>query len=130
MAGRPAAAFHRPSPGSHRLGRSSAGYVSALARDDASTSQGLLSRPLGPAFAFKTGDPELGSLLKGRSARIVITTGMPALITAGLLRARPQVLERSILRFVGRPDRHDRSLSEAQRRLWLDKLRALARRGA
>ena len=42
MAGRPAAAFHRPSPGSHRLGRSSAGYVSALARDDASTSQGLL----------------------------------------------------------------------------------------
>jgi putative NADPH-quinone reductase len=90
-----------------------------------------------PGFAFKTGDHGWGSLLKGRSARIVVTMGMPAFIYRWYFGAHGlKSLERSVLRFVGiRPIRETLigmigSLSEAKRRAWLDKLRALGRDGA
>ena len=66
--------------------------------------KGFFEQAVRPGFAFKTGDRSWGSLLKGRSARIVITTGMPALIYRWYFGAHGlKCLERSILRFVGRP---------------------------
>ena len=94
--------------------------------------KGFFEQAVRPGFAFKTGDRSWGSLLKGRSARIVITTGMPGLdLQLVLWRARPQVpraqhpalCRETLIGMIG-------SLSEAKRRVWLDKLRALARGGA
>ena len=42
--------------------------------------KGFFKQAVRPGFAFKTGNRGWGGLPKGRSARIVITTGMPALI--------------------------------------------------
>lgn len=90
-----------------------------------------------PGFAFKTGNQGWGSLLKGRSARIVVTMGMPAFIYRWYFGAHGlKSLERSILRLVGiKPIRETLigmigSLNEAKRRAWLDKLRTLGREGA
>ena len=76
------------------------------------------------------------SLLKGRSARIVVTMGMPALIYRWYFGAHGlKSLERSILAFIGvRPIRETligmvESASEKRRKAWLDKLRALGERG-
>ena len=76
-------------------------------------------------------------LLSGRSARVIVTMGMPALVYRWYFGAHGlKSLERSVLRFVGiRPIRETLigmigSLSEAKRRAWLDKLRALGRDGA
>jgi putative NADPH-quinone reductase len=89
-----------------------------------------------PGFAFKTGERGWGSLLKGRSARIVVTMGMPAFIYRWYFGAHGlKSLERGILRFVGiKPIRETLigmigNADESRRKTFLEKLRALGRKG-
>jgi putative NADPH-quinone reductase len=98
--------------------------------------KGFFEQVFRPGFA-KTSDPRLWmSLLKGRSARIVVTMGMPALFYRWYFGAHGlKSLERSILAFIGvRPIRETlvgmvEALSEKRRKAWLEKLRALGERG-
>jgi putative NADPH-quinone reductase len=69
-------------------------------------------------------------LLAGRSARIVVTMGMPALIYRWYFRAHGvRGLEYSVLRFAGmKPVRETLlgmvdAVSDAKRRAWLDRMR-------
>lgn len=85
----------------------------------------------GVAFAYRDkGMPE--TLLTGRSARVVVTMGMPAIAYRVWFRAHGvKVLERNILKFVGiAPVRKTLiggvgALSEAKRRKWLNEMRRL-----
>ena len=74
-------------------------------------------------------------LLAGRSARIVVTMGMPALIYRWYFRAHGvRGLERSVLKFAGMKPVRETLLgmvdaaSDAKRRRWLDRLRDYGRR--
>jgi putative NADPH-quinone reductase len=74
-------------------------------------------------------------LLTGRSARLVVTMGMPALIYRWYFRAHGvRGLERSILRFAGvKPVRETLlgavdAASDAKRQGWLDRMRVYGRR--
>lgn len=90
----------------------------------------------GVAFAYQEkGNPRL--LLAGRSARLVVTMGMPAFVYRFWYFAHGlKGLERNILHFVGiRPVRETLfgmvgAASEAKRRSWLEQMRALGARGA
>ena len=89
-----------------------------------------------PGFAFKIGEHGWGRLLHGRSARIVVTMGMPAFIYRCYFGAHGlKSLERSILRFVGiRPIRETligmiAKADEGKRKAHLEKLRAVGREG-
>lgn len=97
----------------------------------------LLEQMLRPGFAFST--LKLGrwpvKLLSGKSARIVVTMGMPAFVYRWYYRAHSvRSLQRNILRFVG--FRRVRTtliggvgaLNSASRARWLDDLRALGRK--
>jgi putative NADPH-quinone reductase len=99
----------------------------------------LLEQMMRPGFAFST--LKLGKwpvkFLSGKSARIVITMGMPAPIYRWYFHAHSlRSLQRNILKFVG--FRSIRStligsvadLSSATRTQWLDNLRALGRAAA
>jgi putative NADPH-quinone reductase len=98
--------------------------------------KGFFEQVLRPGFAHCTHDRGWEALLKGRSARIVVTMGMQALIyrwyfgTHGL-----KSLERSILRFVGiKPIRETLigmigSLNEKKSKTWLEKLGTLGASG-
>ena len=100
--------------------------------------KGFLEQALRPGFAVgypdKPGD--YAKLLKGKSARIVVTMGMPAFVYRWFFRAHSiKSLERNILRFCGiKPIRE--SLigmvegKPAHREKWLGKMRALGRSGA
>ena len=73
-------------------------------------------------------------LLTGRSARIVVTMGMPALIYRWYFRAHGvRGLERSVLRFAGlEPVRETLlgmvdAVSDAKRRAWLERMRTYGR---
>ena len=99
--------------------------------------KGFLEQVLRPGFALGMGESGFPKrLLKGRSARIVVTMGMPAPFYRIFYRAHSvKSLERNILRFVGfAPVR--RSLignvekSRAYREKWLETMRELGRRGA
>ncbi len=90
-----------------------------------------------PGFAHSPegegGRPRM--LLEGRSARIVVTLGMPALVYRGYFGAHGiKVLERSMLGFAGiAPVRTTligsvEALSEAKRLGWLSKMEDLGRR--
>lgn len=90
-----------------------------------------------PAFAFRyreKGLPE--KMLKGRSARVIVSMGMPALIYSLFYRAHSlKSLKRNILAFVGfKPVRHSIvgaiEGSAEHRRRWLAKLRKLGARAA
>lgn len=99
--------------------------------------KGFLEQTLRPGFAV--GHPErpgdYAKLLKGKSARIVVTMGMPAFVYRWFFRAHSlKSLERNILKFCGiRPIRE--SLigmvegKPAHRAKWLGKMRALGRAG-
>jgi len=102
---------------------------------------GFLEQVTRPGFAFKGDAAERGSNpfmfkgLKGRSARIVVTMGMPALVYRWYFRARGVgLLKRNILGFVGISPVRDTlvgmvdKLGEAGVRKWQDKLRALGAR--
>lgn len=92
---------------------------------------------LRPGFAVDKGGSATSWVkrLRGRSARIVVTMGMPAFIYRWVFGAHSlKSLERNILRFVGiAPLRETligsvESCGDARRRKWLDELQALGRK--
>ncbi len=90
----------------------------------------------GFAYAYRPSDfPEM--LLKGRSARVVVTMGMPALVYRWYFRAHGlKSLKRNILRFVGFSPVRDTMLGSVGTRSkekissWFDDMKALGRRSA
>lgn len=100
--------------------------------------KGLLEQLLRPGFAMpRPGEGSITSkLLAGRSARIVVTMGMPALVYRWYFRAHSlKALERSILGLVGFAPIQEtlvgmiEGLSDSDRQRWLGKLNKLGRRG-
>lgn len=97
----------------------------------------FLEQVFRPGFAIRTVDGGRGwtKLLAGRSARIVITMGMPAFIYRWYFRAHSlKSLERNILGFSGiGPIRASLigsvEANAAARRRWLDRMGALGRQG-
>ncbi|MCG5233703.1 NAD(P)H-dependent oxidoreductase [Xanthobacter oligotrophicus] len=99
--------------------------------------KGFLEQLLRPGFAFdyvEGGGTRM--LLEGRSARVVVTMGMPALIfRLWYLGAGISALTRNILGFVGfSPVRATvlggvEAAGEARRRRWLDRMEALGHAG-
>lgn len=96
--------------------------------------KGFLEQVARPGFAFK-GDrtnPFMSKGLAGRSARIVVTMGMPALVYRWYFRAHSvKSLERNILGFVGvAPIEHTLvggvgAMSPAAAKSWLARMRRL-----
>ncbi|MGZ5180040.1 MAG: NAD(P)H-dependent oxidoreductase [Ramlibacter sp.] len=98
--------------------------------------KGLLEQVARPGFAFTAGENIFaGRPLKGRSARIVVTMGMPAVAYRWFYRAHSiRSLERNILGFIGiAPVRRtlignvDKAGDEARRR-WQESMRRLGQR--
>ena len=88
----------------------------------------------GFALAYEAGRMPK-KLLKGKSARIVVTMGMPALIYRWYFGAHGlKCLKRSILRFAGVTPVKDTLIGmvedadEAKRERWLDKMRSLGQK--
>jgi putative NADPH-quinone reductase len=90
-----------------------------------------------PGFAVKRGEMSLNpGLLGGKSARVVVTMGMPALVYRWFFLAHSlKSLERNILKFAGLgPIRETliggvESIGDAKRKAWLEKLRRFGREG-
>jgi len=91
-----------------------------------------------PGFAFEKveGNPLGRKLLTGRSARIVVTMGMPAAVYRWIFRAHSlRSLERNILGFVGIAPIHEtliggvEGLGKAGVQRWLNEMEELGRRG-
>lgn len=85
-----------------------------------------------PGFAFtRAGDSLTPAELKGKSARIIVTMGMPALVYRWFFFKHSLTsLKRNILEFVGiRPVRETiiGMIEATDRARWLDKVRALGR---
>jgi putative NADPH-quinone reductase len=100
--------------------------------------KGFFEQAIRPGFAidFKP-NGMWNKRLKGRSARIVVTMGMPALIYRWFFGAHSlKSLERNILHFAGiAPVRETlfggiESASDARRQKWLERMKALGTRGA
>jgi len=100
--------------------------------------RGFLEQVLRPGFALALpAEGGLGvKLLKGRSARIVVTMGMPALVYRWYFRAHSlKALERSVLGFVGIAPIHEtlvglvERMSDAQRGKWLQQFAVMGREG-
>ncbi|WP_157271455.1 NAD(P)H-dependent oxidoreductase [Azohydromonas aeria] len=98
--------------------------------------KGFLEQVARPGFAFHPDgkNPLANKGLTGRSARVVVTMGMPALVFRFYFRAHSlKSLERNILGFVGIAPIHETlvggigEMSEAQREKWLTKLENLGR---
>jgi putative NADPH-quinone reductase len=100
--------------------------------------KGFLEQVMRPGFAV--GGEAAGSSwkqnLKGRSARIVVTMGMPALVYRWFFGAHSlKSLERNILKFVGIKPIHESIIgmvaakAGAGREKWLKKMEALGREG-
>lgn len=98
--------------------------------------KGFLEQTLRPGFA--TSKVEKGAqwerCLKGKSARVIVTMGMPALAYRWYFGAHSlKSLKRNILGFCGiRPVRHNlfglvEEASDQKRRAWLEKMRDLGR---
>ncbi len=101
--------------------------------------KGFLEQVARPGFAFRPekGNPFGQKGLAGRSARVVVTMGMPALVYRFYFRAHSvKSLERNILGFVGIGPVHETliggvdQLGEDGRMKWLAKLASLGRRAA
>jgi putative NADPH-quinone reductase len=99
--------------------------------------KGFLEQVLRPGFALKEVDgASFGhKALQGRSARVVVTMGMPALVYRWYFRAHSvRALERNILGLVGIAPVHETlvgqidGLDDAARQAWLKRLEALGRR--
>lgn len=98
----------------------------------------FLEQLLRPGFAYTMGDGERPQkLLAGRSARIVMTMGMPVFVYRWYFGAHGlKNLKRSILWFCGiKPIRASligmiESRNSAKRTAWLERLRALGRAGS
>jgi len=100
--------------------------------------KGFLEQVARPGFAIGKAPaghlPE--KLLSGRSARVVVTMGMPALVYRWVFRAHSlKALERNILGFAGIAPIHEtliggvEALDDSQRTKWLRKLALLGRAG-
>lgn len=95
----------------------------------------FLEQVLRPGFAIETSNGRWAKKLKGRSARLVVTMGMPALFYRCFFFSHGmRGLERSILKFCGiRPVRETFiglvECGDKHRRRALDKLRALGAAG-
>jgi putative NADPH-quinone reductase len=100
--------------------------------------KGFLEQVLRPGFA--TSKVQKGSswekMLQGKSARIVITMGMPALAYRWYFRAHSlKSLERNILGFCGiAPIRENlfglvEAVSDKKRQSWLEKMKQLGQSG-
>lgn len=101
--------------------------------------KGFLEQVARPGFAFKNvKDSALpAKLLAGRSARLVVTMGMPALVYRWYYRAHSiKAMERNILGFIGINPVYEtligtvEGISEDQRERWLRKLAALGAKAA
>lgn len=101
--------------------------------------KGFLEQVARPGFAFKAegGNPFGRKGLQGRSARVLVTMGMPALVYRFYFRAHSlKSLERNILGFVGIAPIHETlvglvgQLKPAQVQAWQEKLRRLGQRAA
>jgi len=99
--------------------------------------KGFLEQVARPGFALRPEDGDgWKKLLAGRSARIVVTMGMPAAIYRVVYRAHSiRALERNILGFVGFAPIRETLIgmveaSEAGRQRWLGKVAALGADGA
>ena len=101
--------------------------------------KGFLEQVARPGFAFgrdSGGSPFGLKNLKGRSARVVVTMGMPALVYRWYFRAHSvKALERSILGFVGIAPVHETlvgmvgSLTPDEAQRWFVTLRRLGQGG-
>ena len=99
--------------------------------------KGFLEQCMRPGFAIPaTGNALTHKLLKGKSARVVVTMGMPALFYRWYFRAHSlKSLERNILKYCGiKPVKETLvglvdNLTYAGREKWVGKLRELGRRG-
>lgn len=100
--------------------------------------KGFFEQTFRPGFAADAGAEGRGwaQLLKGRSARVVVTMGMPALVYRLFYRAHGlKNLERNILGFAGvRPVRSTLigmvgAMDAGRRAAWLNRMRALGVRG-
>jgi putative NADPH-quinone reductase len=102
--------------------------------------KGFLEQVARPGFAFGAADgasPFARKKLKGRSARLVVTMGMPSLVYRWYFRAHSvKSLERNILGFVGIAPVHETlvgmvgDMKADQADAWLAKLRRLGREAA
>lgn len=91
----------------------------------------------GFAFAKDSSNPMGKKLLKGRSARVVVTMGMPATVYRYYFRAHSlKALERNILGFVGIAPIHETliglvdNLDDRAKAKWFERLRELGRQAA
>ena len=96
--------------------------------------KGFLEQALRPGVVMSEGEGFPKALLKGKSARIVVTMGMPALAYRYYFMAHSlKNLQRNILGFAGiKPIRSTlfgmvEQASDAKRQAWLDKMRTLGR---
>lgn len=95
-----------------------------------------LEQVLRPGFAFELGDLSWKSRLKGRSARVIVTMGMPAFAYRWFFFAHGlKNLERNILKFVGFGPVRDTLIGGVEKlgdeaETWLSKVRELGRRAA
>ncbi|MGD8318153.1 MAG: NAD(P)H-dependent oxidoreductase [Myxococcales bacterium] len=98
--------------------------------------KGFLEQVFREGFAFGTGSRNpFAKPLRGRSARIVVTMGMPAFLYRWYFGAHSlKSLERNLLRFVGFAPVHHTILGlvevgSIRRSRWLAKMEALGRHG-
>lgn len=99
--------------------------------------KGFLEQVARPGFALSRPEGQLlpQKLLAGRSARLVVTMGMPALVYRWIFRAHSlKALERNILGFVGIGPIQETLIGmvegeASQRQRWLKRLAELGRRG-
>ncbi|MFI5000675.1 MAG: NAD(P)H-dependent oxidoreductase [Reyranellales bacterium] len=106
--------------------------------DQPAVLKAFFEQTLRPGFAYAyrpSGFPE--AFLKGRSARIIVTMGMPALVYRWYFRAHGlKNLKRNILKFVGFSPVRDTLLGSVGTRSkeaiaqWFEDLKALGRRAA
>ena len=102
--------------------------------------KGFLEQVARPGFAFEYGEGDSHFTrkgLKGKSARVVVTMGMPALVYRWYFRAHSvKSLERNILGFVGIAPVDETLIGGAGKlaapdaKRWLDKLHRLGSQGA
>ena len=101
--------------------------------------KGFLEQVARPGFAFRAdaANPFAAKGLTGRSARLVVTMGMPSLVYRYWFRAHSvKSLERNILGFVGIAPVHEtliggvETLDDAGRTRWLEKLERLGEAAA
>ncbi|MES2097959.1 MAG: NAD(P)H-dependent oxidoreductase [Pseudomonadota bacterium] len=97
--------------------------------------KGFLEQALRPGFAFKPDAGLNGGLLTGKSARVVVTMGMPGFFYEIYFRAHSvKSLERNVLKFVGigpvsRSVIGAVDASADDRARWLDKMENFGRAG-